>query len=976
MNVMIKNFAEIPEKEYRPGVRWWLAEGFHTDETLRKEMQQLDDMGMGSIEFLAMDEHGIDETVYGWGSEEWVHDSHLLVEEAANRGMGVSMTSGTNWACANLVNITPDDPVASKELDFVEETLEPGQRRNGPLPKCEFRRKNINVQELVAVVAARYMGENETDQDIMARPRLAKETLVLTDLVQDDCLDWTAPEDGTYKLFFFWLHGTGQVANPAYKVCYAVNYMDKCGMEAVINYWNKVVLTPEMRKNLLACGRAMLYMDSIELFTYGAGGQLWGYCACEEFKRRRGYDVTPYLPFVIRRYPTKAPNLDYYYSMEDSAFLEKFRNDLWQTLTELYMEHALKPIQEWTHTVGMELRAEISYGQPFEISMPGKYVDGIETESLEFGSQIDGYRTMSGAAHIYNRTFSSETGASLSNYMMPLDFYNQIAFTQFAAGVSRTVFHGYASICGSETATEWPGHEGMWPKFAERFGPRQPAFKHYPEWTAMLARFQKMLRVGKPRMDLGILRLDYFVNNLHMDLSSPKEEWQYGEQGMRADQAFYWKDMGLQHAGYTWDYFAPQLLEEEFAKVQNGELYPDGPGYKALVIYQELMPLGAARKLLQLAQDGLPIVFVNGVTEEIRNNLNVTHKKAASRTPFVMEADQELEEVIKQIKALPNVRETDVQAETLACLQDMNVVPRAAFAKNNSNVLTCMRQTEQGMHLFVYHMKYAKKESTTVTLHIAGGGRPYMADCWTGDVKEISGALVDGATVVTLTLQPGEATMLVLDHSEAPRELSCGRYDVTEIPLPKWHLVVEDWNEGEKHTITEERTPGVVTTEVWYDTKKILLDAGEVPTIPWKDIPAVGPAVSGVGTYTVTVEMPADWCEDMGAELVLGSTNGSTAAVYVNGQKAPVYNINSRTVEIGHLLQPGLNEIKVEVSSTLNNRLLERGYYATARAKSNVFLLKDGNAAPSAYITTPIETRVRDYGLTGETVLRTYRKEM
>ena len=660
--------------------------------------------------------------------------------------------------------------------------------------------------------------------------------------------------------------------------------------------------------------------------------------------------------------------------MEDSVFLEKFRNDLWQTLTELYMEHALKPLQEWTHTIGMELRAEIAYGQTFEISLPGKYVDGIETESLEFGSQIDAYRTMSGAAHIYNRTFSSETGASLSNYMMPIDFYNQIVFTQFAAGVSRTVFHGYASICGSEAATEWPGHEGMWPKFAERFGPRQPAYVHYPEWTAMLARFQKLLRVGKPRRDLGILRLDYFLNNLHMDLSAPKEEWIYAEQGMRADQAFYWKDMGLQHAGYTWDYFAPQLLEEDFSEVREGELYPDGPGYKALVIYQEVMPLGAARKLLQFAQNGLPIVFVNGVTEETRNNYHVTHTKAAARTPYVMESDRELTEIISQIKDLANVRETDSQEEVLTLLREMDVVPRVAFAESNSDVLTCMRQAENRTHLFVYHMKYAQKQPTTVTLHIAGGGRPYIADCWTGNVKEISGILKNGATVVTLTLQPGEATMLVLDHKEVPRELSCGRYDVTEIPLPKWHLVVEDWNEGEKHTITEDRGNGIVTKECWYDTKKTLLDAGEVLTIPWKDIPAVGPAVSGVGTYTVTVEMPADWNDEKGAELVLGSTNGSTAAVYVNGQKAPVYNINSRTVEIGHLLQSGLNEIKVEVSSTLNNRLLERGYYATARAKSNVFLLKDGNAAPSAYITTPIETRVRDYGLTGETVLRIYRK--
>ena len=86
-----------------------------------------------------------------------------------------------------------------------------------------------------------------------------------------------------------------------------------------------------------------------------------------------------------------------------------------------------------------------------------------------------------------NRLFSSETGATIMNYKMPLNFYQQIIFTQFAAGVARTVLHGYASICGSEKATQWPGHEGMWPLFSERFGSRQPAWQHYSDWNRMVA---------------------------------------------------------------------------------------------------------------------------------------------------------------------------------------------------------------------------------------------------------------------------------------------------------------------------------------------------------------------------------------------------------------------------------------------------------------------------------------------------------
>ena len=52
------------------------------------------------------------------GSEEWIHDSQLIIREATEKKMGGSTTSGTNWAIANLITIRPDDKEASKEIDF------------------------------------------------------------------------------------------------------------------------------------------------------------------------------------------------------------------------------------------------------------------------------------------------------------------------------------------------------------------------------------------------------------------------------------------------------------------------------------------------------------------------------------------------------------------------------------------------------------------------------------------------------------------------------------------------------------------------------------------------------------------------------------------------------------------------------------------------------------------------------------------
>lgn len=262
---MIRYFMEEPEKKYRPEIRWWLAEGMHTDGTLRREMEMLDEMGMGAVEFLAMEEPGADPKLYGWGSEEWVHDSRLLIGEAAKRGLGISMTSGTNWSNANLTSITPDDRAASKELDCVIIPLEAGERFCGALPKCEIQTEHVEAQELVAVVAARRMWEK--DGCVCLDP----ETTVLTDLVAEGQLDWTAPADGTYELFVFWLHGTGQTARPSCGISYTVNYLDRYGAEALIDYWDHEVMTEDLRKTLRESGRGMMYMDSLELTAFEIG---------------------------------------------------------------------------------------------------------------------------------------------------------------------------------------------------------------------------------------------------------------------------------------------------------------------------------------------------------------------------------------------------------------------------------------------------------------------------------------------------------------------------------------------------------------------------------------------------------------------------------------------------------------------------------------------------------------------------------
>ncbi|MFB4280318.1 glycosyl hydrolase [Nonomuraea sp. MTCD27] len=938
----LTRLVAVPSVEFRPELRWWLAEGLHTDETLVREIDTAHKLGFGGMEFLAMDEDGIDHARYGWGSEEWTHDSHVVVEETTRRSMAVSFTSGTNWANANLPTIHPDHPAAAQELDVVTEDLGPAGSRRGPLPRVDLdaeppvthipgHRGKVTEQHLVAVVAARVL---ETTQ---AGTILDLESVAdLTSQVRDETLDWQAPADGDWRLFVLWTHGTGQTASPSASVNYTVNYLDRDGVEAVIDYWDTVVLTPELRERIGRNPRVQMYMDSLELSTYGAGGLFWGRTVAAEFRARRGYDITPWLPFLLRSVPFMAVSTTYHYDVreEHRGTVEKVRFDYVRTLTDLYIENMLRPFAAFLHGHGIGLRAEISYGLPFELTRPGPEVDGIENESLEFGAQIDAYRLMAGPAHLFGKQYSSETGATTRNHILDHRFYDQIIATQLAAGITRTVLHGWASTAGAPGATTWPGHEGMWSRFSERFDTRQPAAEFYPLWNQAIGRYQAVLRQGRPRIDVGILRTDHFTDNTcgvalydEEGRRIPDED-AYGRRWMRDRQNHWWQDLGMQDAGWTYEFFDGSLLLREEVSFAGGLVQPGGPGYQALIVYQETLDADVAAGLLRWARDGLKLLVVNGARELkwLVAGQHTTHHRAAARTPGLDGRDDELARTMAALRALPNVAEVHDPAHTVGALRELGVTGRAEFTADNPDVLSHLREDGDLLHLYLYHFRYESGEPTTVEVALPGTGAAHRIDAWTGDLRPHRGVRHDaGRTIVTVTLAPGQTALLTLDRSAAQ---PAGSDPVTPEPvreIDEWTIAVESWDAGEVEVITEDRGLGYETREERPRTAVTRLDAGHGPLRPWKDLPQVGPEVSGVGEYTATFTL--DRVAGARYVLDLGSTAGALGSVRVNAGAVKGFDTSLPRVDVTADLRPGENTVTVRVSSSLNNRLLARGYY-------------------------------------------------
>ena len=233
----IESRFENPSMEQRPAARWWMAEGLHTDETIRESIRELYDYGFGAVEFVTLDESEyLDDATYAWGSEEWIHDSQLVVEECTKLGMGVSFTSGTHWSTSNLVSINPDEEVASQELGYRTIELAPGETYDGVLPQAELTEHATKIR-LVKVTAAKAAEATESGATNLERDSLNDVTYLVTQNPDGSWnIHYTAPSDGSYTLFAFWQYGTSESYKPTISNSYTINYFSKEGANALIDY--------------------------------------------------------------------------------------------------------------------------------------------------------------------------------------------------------------------------------------------------------------------------------------------------------------------------------------------------------------------------------------------------------------------------------------------------------------------------------------------------------------------------------------------------------------------------------------------------------------------------------------------------------------------------------------------------------------------------------------------------------------------
>jgi len=204
-----------------------------------------------------------------------------------------------------------------------------------------------------------------------------------------------------------------------------------------------------------------------------------------EFQKRRGYDLTPYLPALA--------------GIDIGPKAADVRHDWGLTLTELANENYLTPIREWAHRHGTLFRSQ-SYGTP-PVSLSSNALEDLPEGEGSQWRHASSTRWASSASHLYNRPVtSSETWTWLHSPVFratPLDMKAE-ADLHFLEGINQLIGHGWPY---SPPQAGEPG----WRFYAAAvFNNHNPWWMVMPDIALYLQRISFLLRQGEPVNDVAI----------------------------------------------------------------------------------------------------------------------------------------------------------------------------------------------------------------------------------------------------------------------------------------------------------------------------------------------------------------------------------------------------------------------------------------------------------------------------------------
>jgi len=888
-----------PPTNARLRAYWWWLNGNVTSNSITRDLEEMQAKGFGGAVIIDADgssQDGNAPTPPGptFFSPAWRELYRHALREASRLGLEMSLNIQSGWnlggpmvtagdAAKKLVwselritgptNFNRSLPVPPEHDNYYRDTFVVAfrsQTNQPPHPPLQNWREKALLKSLEPFSAP---NSAPLFQEFSAQPGEADiRTTGVIDLTAklgpDGTLNWAAPA-GDWQIIRFgdtigdhayvstasegWQRAPGATHDS-----YALDVYDAGAFQ---RYWDTVV-EPLIADAGAQAGNTLKYLhtDSWEVENVN-----WTPTLPTEFKKRRGYDLIPWLPVIAGRIVNSRD--------ESDRFLFDYR----KTLGELAIDHHYRLFRDNAHRHDLEIHPES--GGPHAVPIDAQRCLGWDDVPMsEFWAWSWTHRIgdenrffvkqPASAAHTYGLAISQDEGFTTIGPQWQERLWNNLkpAFDQaLCEGMNRLVWHAF--VC-SPDQTGLPGQQYF---AGTHLNPKVTWWGESAPFFAYINRCQFLLQTGHFVADVLYYYGDHVPNFAQLKKSDPAHIL----------------------PGYDYDVITEEALLAR-VRVRDGKIVlPDGMTYRLLVLPdRDSISRPALKKIGELVAAGATVVGPKPAHSETLVNFPASDREVAT-----------LADVIWKNKIGTGRVITNQTARTV--LLANGVPPDCELLPPLDPLLTTNfdyihRTTGDAEIYFV-----ANQSTNAIALEgvfRVTGKAPELWNAVTGE-HQFADAYEqrDGRTFVSLTFDPCGSWFVVFREAASAHPAVAGRNDNVFSPLAD---ISSAWT--------------VHFNPQWGGPETAQFDS--LTSWPTRAEPGIK-YYSGTAVYEKTFDRPATALQDARLFLDLGDVR-ELAEVKLNGRSCGVVWCPPFRVEITGQLKTAGNRLEVAVVNFWPNRII------------------------------------------------------
>jgi hypothetical protein len=891
----IQQTFQNPPKAYRPMVRWWWPGGDVTDKELRREVDLLDQANFGGGEIQPFQiglsptlPEAVAKRVNDYLTPTFFAHMGAALSEAQARGMWLDYTFGSGWPFGGAGAITPE--LASVELRSAQQTIRGPVKFHQQIqvPQSSpdliderfpsgWRERFQKREKLVAVVAVRGASVQYFPNQSAEEPPVVKRTgqldpattVLLTDHLQPDgTLDWDVPP-GTWQVFTFKEMPTAQdvVGGVGGGPQLVLDHMNRNAFDVYAQHVGGTA--KQYDGQYFGHGLRAIFCDSLEVQAY----LYWSDDFLRQFRQRRGYDLTPYLPIL------KVPGFGLPYGSTGAhmplydipGIGDRIRRDYWQTVSDVMIENFYTPFNQWAANNNLLSRVQ-AHGSPTDLLRVYGAANIPETEDLLDQGRYDFLKMSSSGADLYGRKIvASESFVWHGKaYQTTPEKIKRFADELLTAGINEVIYHGYPYEYMDRPEPGWHpfAKEGAFSSLMNQHNYFWPYLSGLNEY---ITRLQYISQTGTTVAPVALYRGALAYDSIEPPPPEPEI------------------DTRLMDAGYNFDHIDAYVLLH--CHVANNRLIsPGGASYGVLVLPdQKIVSSKVADQLAAFAKDGLPIVFV-GSTPVVERKI-VDGKlidASASQGNFTGKNMYMANDSVDVVK----------------------VLDRAAIPPNLHFEGRPVPFIEKRVgRLDAFFLRNPDDSEKQVTASFTATGTPEIWDPWTGLVHPLKHFERQGNVLhARLNIDAYGSKLLVFDPDAKPVQSA----PIADSSQPSVQLTIGE-NGWKFHGV------GIGPA-----SKPETVDMELPHLVDWSTNSQLK-NFSGRGEYTTTFNVPADFLATHPRILLdLGEVK-DVAEISIDGHAGPVLLLRPYKADVTALVHAGENTLRITVVNTLYNALSANG---------------------------------------------------